>query len=79
MLNLALNTQSERDSSKTLEGVLQKGAVTGIHAAFSDLRLYNHLFAKPNKNIFLLLGNRLAKTTGQIIPVDGGLTEGFLR
>jgi rhamnulose-1-phosphate aldolase/alcohol dehydrogenase len=29
--------------------------------------------------IFLLLGNRLAKTTGQIIPVDGGLTEGFLR
>ncbi len=29
--------------------------------------------------IFLLLGNRLAKTTGQIIAVDGGLTEGFLR
>ncbi len=29
--------------------------------------------------IFLLLGNRLAKTTGQIIPVDGGLVEGFMR
>lgn len=29
--------------------------------------------------IFLLLGNRLSKTTGQIIPVDGGLVDGFLR
>ena len=28
---------------------------------------------------FLLLTNRLSKTTGQIIPVDGGLSEGFLR
>lgn len=29
--------------------------------------------------IFLLLSERLAKTTGQIIPVDGGLQEAFLR
>ena len=29
--------------------------------------------------IFLLLGKRLSKTTGQIIPVDGGLADGFLR
>jgi rhamnulose-1-phosphate aldolase/alcohol dehydrogenase len=29
--------------------------------------------------IFLLLGDRLAKTTGQIIAVDGGLVEGFMR
>ncbi|MEX2116166.1 MAG: bifunctional rhamnulose-1-phosphate aldolase/short-chain dehydrogenase [Bacteroidota bacterium] len=29
--------------------------------------------------IFLLIGNRLGKTTGQIIPVDGGLQEAFLR
>jgi NAD(P)-dependent dehydrogenase (short-subunit alcohol dehydrogenase family) len=29
--------------------------------------------------IFLLLGQRLSKTTGQIIPVDGGLVDGFLR
>jgi rhamnulose-1-phosphate aldolase/alcohol dehydrogenase len=29
--------------------------------------------------IFLLLGERLGKTTGQIISVDGGLTEAFLR
>jgi len=26
-----------------------------------------------------LLSNRLAKTTGQIIAVDGGLPEAFLR
>lgn len=29
--------------------------------------------------VFLLIGDRLAKTTGQIIPVDGGLYEAFLR
>ncbi|MBO0861529.1 MAG: bifunctional rhamnulose-1-phosphate aldolase/short-chain dehydrogenase [Chloracidobacterium sp.] len=29
--------------------------------------------------IFLLVSSRLAKTTGHIIPVDGGLQDGFLR
>jgi rhamnulose-1-phosphate aldolase/alcohol dehydrogenase len=29
--------------------------------------------------IFLLLGDRLSKTTGQIIHVDGGLSDAFLR
>ncbi|HEX9614980.1 MAG TPA: SDR family oxidoreductase, partial [Bacteroidota bacterium] len=29
--------------------------------------------------IFLLLGDRLAKTTGQILTIDGGLQEAFLR
>ena len=29
--------------------------------------------------IFLLVSQRLSKTTGHVIPVDGGLTEGFLR
>ena len=29
--------------------------------------------------IFLLLSERLAKTTGHVIPVDGGLQDGFLR
>lgn len=29
--------------------------------------------------VFLLLGNRLSQTTGQIIAVDGGLHEAFLR
>ena len=28
---------------------------------------------------FLLVSNRLSKTTGQVIPVDGGLHEAFLR
>ena len=29
--------------------------------------------------IFLLLGERLGQTTGQIVAVDGGLHEAFLR
>ena len=29
--------------------------------------------------IFLLLSPRLAKTTGHVIPVDGGLQDGFMR
>lgn len=29
--------------------------------------------------IFLLLSGRLAKTTGHVIPVDGGLQDGFMR
>ena len=28
---------------------------------------------------FLLISNRLSKTTGQVITVDGGLHEAFLR
>jgi rhamnulose-1-phosphate aldolase/alcohol dehydrogenase len=29
--------------------------------------------------VFLLLSRRLSKTTGHVIPVDGGLSDGFLR
>jgi len=29
--------------------------------------------------IFLLVSGRLSKTTGHVIPVDGGLHEGFMR
>ncbi len=29
--------------------------------------------------IFLLVSQRLSKTTGHVIPVDGGLQDGFLR
>jgi len=29
--------------------------------------------------IFLLLSNRMSKTTGQVLSVDGGLSEAFLR
>ena len=28
---------------------------------------------------YLLLTNQLSKTTGHVIPVDGGLADGFLR
>jgi len=35
--------------------------------------------ADQSEAIFLLLSNRLSKTTGQIITVDGGLNEAFLR
>src|ERR1051325_4124633 len=31
------------------------------------------------EGIFLLVSKRLAKTTGHVIPVDGGLQDGFLR
>ena len=29
--------------------------------------------------IFLLVSRRLSKTTGHVLPVDGGLADGFLR
>jgi hypothetical protein len=29
--------------------------------------------------IFVLVSQRLAKTTGHVIPVDGGLQDGFMR
>ena len=29
--------------------------------------------------IFLLISKRLAKTTGHVFPVDGGLQDGFMR
>ena len=29
--------------------------------------------------IFLFLSQRLSKTTGHVIPVDGGLQDGFMR
>jgi NAD(P)-dependent dehydrogenase (short-subunit alcohol dehydrogenase family) len=29
--------------------------------------------------IFLLLSERLSKTAGHVIPVDGGLQDGFMR
>jgi len=35
--------------------------------------------ADQSEAIFLLLSNRLSKTTGQVITVDGGLHEAFLR
>jgi NAD(P)-dependent dehydrogenase (short-subunit alcohol dehydrogenase family) len=35
--------------------------------------------ADQAEGFFLLVSNRLTKTTGHIIPVDGGLSDAFLR
>lgn len=51
-------------------------------AAFYAKRSLTRLAIEPEDQaeaIFLLVSNRLSKTTGHIIPVDGGLQDGFLR
>jgi len=51
-------------------------------AQFYAERTLTKLPIKPDDQAeayFLLVGNRLGKTTGQIIAVDGGLHEAFLR
>ena len=57
-------------------------ALTAKLAAFyADRTLLKHPItpADQAEAFFLLLGNRLRQTTGQIIAVDGGLHEAFLR
>jgi rhamnulose-1-phosphate aldolase/alcohol dehydrogenase len=64
---------SEEESSKALRDKL---------AAFYAKRSLTQSPIEPEDQaeaIFLLLSNRLAKTTGHVIPVDGGLQDGFLR
>jgi rhamnulose-1-phosphate aldolase/alcohol dehydrogenase len=54
---------------------------TKLAQFYADRTLLKHPIT-PNDQaeaIFLLLSNRLLKTTGQIINVDGGLHEAFLR
>jgi rhamnulose-1-phosphate aldolase/alcohol dehydrogenase len=51
-------------------------------AAFYAQRTLTQAAVDPEDQaeaIFLLLSGRLAKTTGHIVPVDGGLQDGFLR
>jgi hypothetical protein len=51
-------------------------------AAFYAKRSLTRLPVEPEDQaeaIFLLLTSRLRKTTGHVIPVDGGLQDGFLR
>ncbi len=51
-------------------------------AAFYAKRSLTQTAIEPEDQaeaIFLLVSNRLLKTTGHVIPVDGGLQEGFLR
>jgi NAD(P)-dependent dehydrogenase (short-subunit alcohol dehydrogenase family) len=64
---------SEDESSEKLRDKL---------AAFYAKRSLTQTPIEPDDQaeaIFLLLSSRLAKTTGHVIPVDGGLQDGFLR
>ncbi|PYQ25921.1 MAG: bifunctional rhamnulose-1-phosphate aldolase/short-chain dehydrogenase [Acidobacteria bacterium] len=54
----------------------------GKLAEFYARRSLIHAPIEPDDQaeaIFLLLSRRLSKTTGHVIPVDGGLPDGFLR
>jgi rhamnulose-1-phosphate aldolase/alcohol dehydrogenase len=64
---------SESEDTEDLRGKL---------AAFYAKRSLTQTPIEPSDQaeaIFLLVSQRLAKTTGHIIPVDGGLQDGFLR
>jgi rhamnulose-1-phosphate aldolase/alcohol dehydrogenase len=64
---------SEEESTDDLRGKL---------AAFYAGRSLTQASIEPEDQaeaIFLLVSNRLSKTTGHVIPVDGGLSDGFLR
>ena len=63
----------EKESTDELRGKL---------AAFYAGRSLTRSSIEPEDQaeaIFLLVSNRLSKTTGHILPVDGGLQDGFLR
>jgi rhamnulose-1-phosphate aldolase/alcohol dehydrogenase len=63
----------EKESDEELRGKL---------AAFYAKRSLTGLAIEPDDQaeaVFLLLSGRLRKTTGHVIPVDGGLQDGFLR
>jgi rhamnulose-1-phosphate aldolase/alcohol dehydrogenase len=63
----------EKESSEELRGKL---------AGFYARRSLTQASIEPEDQaeaIFLLLSNRLSKTTGHVLPVDGGLQDGFLR
>ncbi len=64
---------SEDESDDALQGRLA--------AFYADRTLTKTAItpADQAEALFLLLSNRLSKTTGQIISVDGGLHEAFLR
>jgi rhamnulose-1-phosphate aldolase/alcohol dehydrogenase len=64
---------SEEEDTEDLRGKL---------ANFYAKRTLTQTAIEPDDQaeaIFLLVSQRLAKTTGHVIPVDGGLQDGFLR
>jgi len=63
----------ERDSTEELREKLE---------AFYAARTLTGSSIHPDDQaeaIFLLVSDRLSKTTGHVIPVDGGLADAFLR
>ena len=73
---LWLNTKSPFSDDEATESLTQK------LAQFYADRTLTHLPITPADQaeaFYLLLTNRLSKTTGQVITVDGGLIEAFLR
>jgi rhamnulose-1-phosphate aldolase/alcohol dehydrogenase len=64
---------SEDESSESL--------TTKLAQFYADRTLTKNPITSGDQSeaIFLLLSNRLSKTTGQVITVDGGLHEAFLR
>jgi rhamnulose-1-phosphate aldolase/alcohol dehydrogenase len=64
------------DEQESTEGLRDK------LAAFYAKRSLTQAAIEPEDQaeaIFLLVSQRLSRTTGHVIPVDGGLREGFLR
>ena len=58
------------------------GALAAALAESAELKALTQSPIEPEDQaeaVFLLVSQRLAKTTGHVIPVDGGLQDGFLR
>lgn len=64
------------DTSETTEALREK-----LSKFYADRTLTKQSITPLDQAeaVFLLLSNRLSKTTGQILSVDGGLPEAFLR
>lgn len=81
MLVLALRTNPEHYSAKTLKAVQRDGSITAINATFSQLDRYRHLLTPPSRNIFLLLGNTLGNESVEIqtlAEIAAGMNAGDL-
>jgi hypothetical protein len=57
--------------AKVLNELLERdGHVIGINALFDDLDGFQHLFAEPGRNVFLLLGNTLGNELDEKAVLD---------
>ena len=70
------------DETRRIGEVTRKFAAENKLAGFYAKRSLTQLPIEPDDQaeaIFVLVSQRLAKTTGHVIPVDGGLQDGFMR